>query len=187
VCPRIDPYSGDVRVVAGTFRGRRLVAPRVERGPDVTRPTTDKVRESVFNALVSRGLVHDAAVIDLFAGSGALGIEALSRGARHCTFVERDPRAVAAVRANVDHLGVKDRSRVVVADVMTALRSLTAVDLVLADPPYHFDAWDELLAHTPAPLVIAESDRPLIAPPGWTVSHQRRYGRAWVTWFQKVP
>lgn len=176
-----------MRVVAGTLRGRRLVAPRSERGPDTTRPSTDKVRESVFNALASRGLVEDATVVDLFAGSGALGIEALSRGARHCTFVEGDPRAVKSVRTNLEHLGLMDRSRVLVADVMASLASLPLADLVLVDPPYRFDAWDDLLNAMTAPLVVAESDRPLIAPVGWTVSHQRRYGRAWLTWFEKVP
>jgi 16S rRNA (guanine966-N2)-methyltransferase len=179
-----------VRVVAGAFRGRRLVAPRAARGPDVTRPSTDKVRESVFNALASRGLLEDATVVDLFAGSGALGIEALSRGARYCTFIERDPLAVKALRANLEHVGATDQSRVLAVDVMVALGGpggLAPVDLVLVDPPYRFDRWDELLSRLTAPLVIAESDRPLAAPTEWTVSHQRRYGRAWVTWFEKVP
>lgn len=176
-----------MRVVSGSLGGRRLVAPQAQRGRVVTRPSTDKVRESVFNALASRGLVQDALVMDLFAGSGALGIEALSRGARHCTFVECDALAVKALRTNLDHLNVMDRSRVVVADVMAASSALTPVDLVLVDPPYRFDRWDELLAAMTTPLVIAESDRPLAAPLGWVVAQQRRYGRAWVTWFEKVP
>ncbi len=176
-----------MRVVAGSLRGRRLVAPRRGAGPEVTRPTTDKARESVFNALVSRHLVEDAIVVDLFAGSGALGIEALSRGARHCTFVERDARALEALRTNLEQLGLVDRADVVVADVMTTRHRLAAVDLVFADPPYAFDQWPALLGMLDADLVIAESDRPLEGAAGWSQLQCRRYGRAWVTWFEKVP
>ena len=95
-----------MRVVSGQLRGRRLVSPE---GRD-TRPTTEKVREAVFNALGSLDLVDDAEVIDLYAGTGALGLEALSRGAARCTFVENDRAALEALRHNIDHLGVADRS-----------------------------------------------------------------------------
>ena len=91
-----------MRVVAGDLRGRRIEAPP---GHD-TRPTTDKVREAIFNALGSLDLVRDARVADLFAGTGALGIEALSRGAAHCTFVERDRNVVRTLRGNLEHLGL---------------------------------------------------------------------------------
>jgi 16S rRNA (guanine966-N2)-methyltransferase len=176
-----------VRVVAGSLRGRRLVAPRRGPGPEVTRPTTDKVRESVFNALGSRHLLDDVVVMDLFAGSGALGIEALSRGARHCTFVERDARAVAALRTNLAHLGLSAQAEVVVADVVTARHRLPDVDVVFADPPYEFDQWESLLEAIDARLVVAESDRVLGATPGWDVVQSRRYGRTWVTWLEQVP
>ena len=83
-----------MRVVAGELGGRKLVAPR----GDTTRPTTDKVREAVFNSLAGMGVVEDAVVVDLYAGSGAMGIEALSRGAARCTFVERDRDALRALR-----------------------------------------------------------------------------------------
>ncbi len=96
-----------MRVVAGELRGRRIDAPP---GND-TRPTTDKVREATFNALGSLDLVRDALVVDLYAGSGALGIEALSRGAAHCTFVERDRSALRTLRDNLAALGLDDRSR----------------------------------------------------------------------------
>src|SRR6187401_3741608 len=99
-----------MRVVAGEFGGRRLV------GPDgtATRPTTDRVREAIFNSLGSAGLLEGALVADLFAGSGALGIEALSRGAEHCVFVERDRVAVRAIDENIGTLGLRARARVVV-------------------------------------------------------------------------
>jgi 16S rRNA (guanine966-N2)-methyltransferase len=145
------------------------------------------VREAVFNALASRSELDDAEVVDLFAGSGALGIEALSRGARRCTFVERDPRALEALRTNLTHLGLTANAQVVPGDVMSRLAQLPHSDVVLADPPYDFDRWNELLAGLSARLVIGESDRTLGAPEGWTVTRSRRYGRTWVTWFEQVP
>jgi 16S rRNA (guanine966-N2)-methyltransferase len=117
-----------VRVVAGEFKGRRLRAPRGMR----TRPTADRVREAVFSML---GDVTGARVLDLYAGSGALGIEALSRGAASAVFVERDPRAVAALRENLRSLGLDEPVR-----RQDALRFLAHAegpfDLVFCDPPY---------------------------------------------------
>lgn len=188
VCPAVSARSvPPMRVVGGSLSGRRLMAPTPGKGPEVTRPTTDKVREALFNALTSRDAVADRAVLDLFAGSGALGIEALSRGARQCTFVERDRRAVDALRKNLHHLDLTDRATVVMGDVMSQLERLGPVDLVLADPPYAFDRWDDLLAGIDAPLVVAESDHEVSAPTGWSVGRSRRYGRTWVTWLERVP
>lgn len=169
-----------MRVVSGTLRGRRIEAPA---GTD-TRPTTDKVREATFNALGSLDLVRDALVADLFAGSGALGIEALSRGADHCVFVERDRRALPVLRENLDHLGLVDRSRVIAGDAIVAAARLD-VDLALADPPYDFDRWDELLEVITAPFVVAESGRSIEPPVGWVVRRERRYGRSWVTFLER--
>ena len=176
-----------MRVVAGTLGGRRLVAPPSGNGPATTRPTTDKVREAVFNALQSRQPLEDLTVVDLFAGSGALGIEALSRGAGHCTFVERDRRALDALRTNLQQLGLTGRATVVAGDVMARVGSLPACDLVLADPPYDFDAWASLLAVIEAHTVVAESDRPLDGDERWEVLRTRAYGRTWVTWLHRVP
>jgi 16S rRNA (guanine966-N2)-methyltransferase len=174
-----------MRVVAGELRGRRIEAPP---GRD-TRPTTDKVRESVFNALGSLDLVRDATVADLFAGSGAVGIEALSRGAAHCTFVERDRAALRVLRQNLADLGLDDRSKVIGGDAMVMGRGLR-VDIVLADPPYGFDAWPELLATTAAPFVVAEADHrldTLDGIEGWHVTRTKRYGRTWITFFEREP
>ncbi len=172
-----------MRVVAGELRGRRIEAPE---GKD-TRPTTDMVREAVFNALASLGLVRDARVADLFAGTGALGIEALSRGAASCTFVERDRNALRVLRGNLEHLGVTGRSRVVQGDALTQAVTLD-VDLVLADPPYDFDGWAGLLGSLSASFVVAEAGRSLetLAVPGWNATRARRYGRAWVTFFERI-
>jgi 16S rRNA (guanine966-N2)-methyltransferase len=117
-----------LRVVAGTFKGRRLAAPRGTR----TRPTADRVREALFSML---GDVGGARVLDLYAGSGALGIEALSRGADSAVFVERDPRAVAAIERNLASLGLEET--VARQDVLRFLaRADAAWDLVFCDPPY---------------------------------------------------
>ena len=133
-----------------------------------TRPTTDKVREAVFNALGSLDVVVDARVADLYAGSGALGFEALSRGAAHCTFVERDRAALSAIEENRAALGVRDRTRVKNGDPVTMAASIEA-DLVFADPPYGFDDWPRLLAALPATasFVVAEAAGEVAAPPGW--------------------
>jgi 16S rRNA (guanine966-N2)-methyltransferase len=117
-----------VRVVAGEFRGRRIAAPRGMR----TRPTADRVREALFSML---GDVSGARVLDLYAGSGALGIEALSRGAESALFVERDPRAVAAIERNLESLGLEQA--VLRQDAVRFLaRAEGTFDLVFCDPPY---------------------------------------------------
>ena len=170
-----------MRVVAGELRGRRIEAPP---GND-TRPTTDKVREATFNALGSLDLIRDAVVVDLYAGTGALGIEALSRGAASCTFVERDRTALRTLRANLDHLGLKERSSVMTGDARVLAPGLPA-DVVLADPPYGFDAWPELLAAVRADFVVAESARQIEPPPGWEAVRSKRYGRTWVTFLERT-
>lgn len=166
-----------MRIVAGSARGRRIVAPQ---GLD-TRPTTDRVREALFNSLGSLGAVVDARVLDAFAGSGALGLEALSRGAAHVTFVEHDHRARHAVEANLATLGFADRATVIDSDVHHYLPVAPAFDLMVCDPPYAFDAWDDLLANSPAPLVAVESDREVHIPDGWELVRQKRYGSTVVT------
>lgn len=173
-----------MRIVAGELRGRLIEAPP---GRD-TRPTTDKVREAVFNALGSLDVVRDAVVADLYAGSGALGIEALSRGAAEVVFVERDRAALRVLRANLENLGLADRARVQHGDVL-ALAGRVSADLVLADPPYEFEAWGELLAKLDAGFVVAESGRSLedlSDQDGWRSVRAKRYGRTWVTFFERI-
>jgi 16S rRNA (guanine966-N2)-methyltransferase len=121
-----------VRIIAGAWRGRVIDAPP---GPS-TRPTADRVRETLFSMLVSRlGTFDDLRVADLFAGSGALGFEVLSRGAAEVTFVETDPKAIAIIRSNAEKLGAGDRVRVRPGSAL-ALPSGDPFDLVFADPPY---------------------------------------------------
>ena len=161
-----------LRVIAGEVRGRRL---RVPEGMDL-RPSTSRVREAVFNSLHSQGWLQDADALDLFAVSGALGLEAVSRGAASATFVESARPALAALRANIGATGFGDRCRVVPGDVMEELPRLGGhFDVALCDPPYGFDAWEELLLELSAKVVVVESDRAVEPGPGWDVVKQRRY------------
>jgi len=166
-----------MRVVAGEFGGRKLVAP----DGMTTRPTTDKVREAVFNSLVAQGIVEDAAVVDLFAGSGALGIEALSRGATRCIFVERDRNALLALRANVAALRIEDRATIVTSDVMAWVPAMRGVDLALIDPPYTFDAWSTLLTLVQVQYAVCEAALEVPPPAGWETLRAKRYGRTFTT------
>ncbi len=176
-----------MRVIAGTARGRRLVAPD---GP-ATRPTTDRVREATFNALGSLGVVVDAVVLDLFAGSGAMGIEALSRGAAHVTFVDSDRAARTAIEANLASCAMAGSATVVAAPaerfLADAARTGTSFDLAFVDPPYGFDAWDGLLAELPAALVVVESGAPVDPAAGWDLVRTKRYGRTHVTIHERNP
>ena len=161
-----------LRIIAGEARGRRLTAPE---GMEV-RPTTSRVREAVFNSLHSQGCLEGADVLDLFAGSGALGLEAVSRGAASATFVESAPSALAALKANIDGTGFNDRCRVVPGDVMKELAGLGhGFDVALCDPPYGFDAWPQLLSQLPSDTVVAESNQAADLGPDWVVVKQRRY------------
>jgi 16S rRNA (guanine966-N2)-methyltransferase len=170
-----------MRVIGGTARGRRLVAPH---GTDV-RPTGDRVREAVFNTLGSMDEVVGRRYLDLFAGSGALGLEALSRGAEHCVFVDSSRRSLRTVRDNVASLGFAERSEVIASDALRYLRETDpTVDVALVDPPYAFDDWSSLLRLVPARLVVAESDRPVAPPAGSEVLRERRYGGTVVTMIQ---
>ena len=142
-----------MRIIAGTHRGRRIAAP----AGDATRPTSDRVREALFSIL---GPLEGVDVLDLFAGSGALGLEALSRGAASATLVERARPAVACIRANVAALGMEDRARVVPRDWRSALAAERAAGrafgLCLLDPPYSLTHRVEAqLEALLAPLVAA--------------------------------
>ena len=159
-----------MRVVSGTARGRKLVAPK----GDATRPTSDFVREAIFNALRAHADLDGAAVLDLFAGTGALGIEALSRGAAHATFVESHRAALAALRTNLEATGFAERATILAADATKA--TLPAVDVAFADPPYAFAAWDDLLTRVDADLVVIESDREIDPGEPWRVLRSKRYG-----------
>lgn len=173
-----------MRIIAGKWRGRPLVAPK----GDATRPTADRTREALFSMLVSRiGSFEDLAVADLFAGSGALGLEALSRGAASCLFVEQDKAALDALRANIAKLGAKGDVR---ALSVLALGPATApLDLVMMDPPYGtgagvvaLDKLTRLGWIRPASWVSIETARDeVVEVAGFAIDAEKVYGKARVT------
>jgi 16S rRNA (guanine966-N2)-methyltransferase len=169
-----------MRVVAGVAGGQRLRAPAGRR----LRPTSERVREALFNSLGSLDAICGATVLDLFAGTGALGIEALSRGATSAVFVDADAQAVRAVEDNLGATGLGGRARVVQADVFRFLAGAPALptfDVAFADPPYAFDDWARLLALVPARLVALEARSHVELGLGWHPLRSRRYGDTVVT------
>ena len=178
-----------MRIIGGEARSRLIDAPR---GMD-TRPTQDKVRESLFNIL--QGQVQDSCVLDLFAGSGALGLEAISRGARYAVFVDSARQAAAIVQANADKLGFHDRAKVVQADWRAAVTRLSAqsaqaFDLIFMDPPYKMENTGEMCRHlldcgvlAPEAMIVIEHDwdTPPKLPDAFRVTDIRRYGSTGIT------
>ena len=152
-----------MRIIAGQLRGRPLQAPP----GSATRPTGDRVREALFSMLTSRlGSFEGLRVADLYAGSGALGLEAVSRGAAEAVFVDTDPRAQAAIRANAAKLGISDKVRVLGGSATDLPRS-EPFDLILADPPYAIGSGTG--------VVKAVSEAGWLAPGGWlSVETERR-------------
>ena len=171
-------------MISGSVGGRKLVAPE----GSATRPTPERVREATFNALGSLGVVSGATVLDLFAGSGAMGIEALSRGAAHATFVDHDPAARRAIEANLAACRLEEAAEVVASTVarFVATAAGRTWDLALLDPPYDFDGWPELLLDLPARLVVAEAGTEVEPPFGWAVVRAKRYGRSHVVIAERV-
>jgi 16S rRNA (guanine966-N2)-methyltransferase len=178
-----------MRIVGGSHRGRRLMAPKGE----TVRPTSDRAREALFNILSHGQLAAegvpliDAAVLDAFAGTGALGLEALSRGAASATFIECDPEALAALRKNVAALDEGARARILPGDATNPPRAAAPCDIVFIDPPYRsglaVPGLSGLAAAgwlAPQALIIIEiAAREDFAPPaGFTLEAERVYGAA---------
>ena len=168
-----------MRVIGGRSRGRRLSA----RLPPSVRPTSDRVREAIFDILGSQGGVEGLSVVDLFCGSGALGVEALSRGAASTTFVDLDPDALAAVRRNLDAVGLGDEPATLVRAALPGWLGSAAAgpfDLALCDPPYDFEDWPALLGALRARRRrhgIGGTDRARRALGGRERAPVRRYAR----------
>ena len=168
-----------MRIIAGQWRGRTIEAPP----GTATRPTGDRTREALFSMLASRlGTFSDLRVADLFAGTGALGLEALSRGAAHCTFVENGRQAIEALRRNVAKLGAGDRADV---RAQSALHGLPGpFDLVLIDPPYASGLGPQALAALgdavpPGAWVSVETGaRETVAAEGFSLEAERVHGKA---------
>lgn len=174
-----------MRIIAGQFRGRTLEAPKGQS----TRPTGDRVREALFSMLASRvGSFEGLRVADLYAGSGALGFEALSRGAAFATFVETDPSAQAAIKANAAKLGVAERVRILGGSALALPRS-DPFELIFADPPYAPGSGSVIVKAVSGadwlPVggwMSVETDRQdPIEPAGYEVEVERQIGRARIT------
>lgn len=170
-----------MRIIAGRWRGRPLDAPKGE----TTRPTSDRAREGLFSMLASRlGSFEDLAVADLFAGTGALGLEALSRGAAHCTFIEKDRAALATLRRNIDRLGTAERAEVRAQAVEHAPPPPRLCDLVMLDPPYGAGLAQPGLERAVAWLApggwlsVELHGETLELPPGLDLDAERRFGKA---------
>jgi 16S rRNA (guanine966-N2)-methyltransferase len=176
-----------LRIIAGRHRGRRLAAPPGE----ATRPTADRVRQALFDMLwhapwAGREAIEGARVLDGFAGTGALGLEALSRGAAHATFLETDRAALAALRANIAACGEAARCAVLAADATRPPRAAAPCGLVFLDPPYRAGLLEAALAALaaagwigPEALVCAEyGGPPPLPPPGFAVLAERAHGAA---------
>ncbi len=159
-----------MRIIAGSANGRRLTVARTSG----LRPTTDRVKEAIFSMLDAEAMRRASSlpfgfprVLDLYAGSGALGIEALSRGADHADFVERDRRAAAAIQENLARTGLEPRARLLLLSVKDALSHLAGpYDLILADPPYSDSAAPELLQ-------ILAKEPPLVKGGILVIEHER--------------
>lgn len=179
-----------MRIIAGKWRGRPLVAPK----GDTTRPTADRTRETLFSMLTSRlGTFEGLSVADLFAGSGALGFEALSRGAANCLFVEQDRPALDALRANAEKLGV--RADVRPGSVLGLGTAPTPLDLILMDPPYGSGAGavalDKLArlgwTHDGSWIAIETGRGETIAVAGFDVDAVRDVSKARIHLLRRVP
>jgi 16S rRNA (guanine966-N2)-methyltransferase len=179
-----------VRVIAGSAKGRRLVDV-----PEGVRPVSDRVREGLFSSLGDR--IEGAHVLDLYAGTGALGIEALSRGAVDALFVDRDRGSVAAIRQNLARTGFEERARVVRDEAVRALEgSDRSYDLVFVDPPYEADPADVELAlaalsandllRAGFTVVVTRGRRSstLVIPVDWSPARRLAYGDSVVTLFR---
>ena len=178
-----------MRIVGGSLRGRRLRTPAADR----VRPTGERVREALFDILIHGGMptpLEGARVVDLFAGTGALGLEALSRGAAHLTAVESEADVRGVLRANIEALGCAGRATVIAADASFLPSPTSACDLALLDPPYRSGLAAPALGSLvdggwldDAATVVVEHaiDDPFEAPEALSVSDYRRYGRTGLT------
>ncbi|MEX0885185.1 MAG: RsmD family RNA methyltransferase [Phycisphaeraceae bacterium] len=193
-----------MRIIAGELRGRRILGPR---DASTTRPITDRVKTSLFDRLEHRGLLADAAVLDIFAGTGSLGLEALSRNARHATFVERDRDALGRLKRNLADLALADRAGVLRVDagrpgwLDTLAEPALPARVAFMDPPYALleraGGWDrmrpllEALARVTEPggVMIVRTVRQVDAAPvpGWTAPESHLHGSMKLHWYELAP
>lgn len=177
-----------MRVITGSARGRRL---ETLNGEDVTRPTTESVKEAMFSMIQFE--LEDKKVLDLFAGSGQLGIEALSRGARVCTFVENNRQALKIVQSNLAHCALEEKANVVLSDADSFLLRKNSFDIALLDPPYNKGMLQRALpalvtAMADGGVIMCESSVNDDLPEkvnGWYAERVRKHGKTKITLYRK--
>lgn len=173
-----------MRIIAGQFRGRRLASVGKGDASAHLRPTSDRVRESLFNVLSNLDVIPGARVLDLFAGTGALGLEAVSRGAAHATFVDKGRTATEMIKTNISLTGCGDRTDSIHRDA-TRLGACSGApyQLIFLDPPYRKELGERALLSAlaggwlaPAATVVWEEGKEAAAPAGFRIIDRRRYG-----------
>ncbi len=184
-----------MRIIGGQHRGTALASVGKGDAGAHLRPTTDRVRESLFNVLQGGRFgdpVTDAHVLDLFAGTGALGLEALSRGATHITFVENGRAGQKLIRANIAKLNRADDTTLITSDA-ARLPKGTACNLIFLDPPYGKGLGQKALKAAKdtgwiadEALIVWEESQPQVAPQDFQTADQRRYGDTWITFLQRA-
>lgn len=177
-----------MRVITGSLRGRNL---ETLGGEDITRPTSQSTKEALFSSIQFE--LEDKKILDLFAGSGQLGIEAISRGARHCTFVESNKNAYAIVEQNIKKCNIEDKCRLVFAQANTFLMQKDNFDIAFVDPPYHKGFIEECL---PKLVTVMNEDGVIICESAndeelpervddWSIERQRKYGKTKLSYYRK--
>lgn len=180
-----------MRIIGGTHRGTTLADVGAGDAAAHLRPTSDRVRESLFNVLQGGRFgepIRGAKVLDLFAGTGALGLEALSRGAAHVTFIDNGKAAQALIRENIKKLKRQSDTTLLPTDATQSPKTTTPANLVFLDPPYGMQLGPKALASAKSSgwigsdtLIVWEENAAQIAPVGFSLLDSRRYGQTWVT------
>lgn len=177
-----------MKVITGILRGRNL---DTLGGDDVTRPTTQSTKEALFSSIQFE--IEDKRILDLFAGSGQLGIEAISRGARHCTFVENNKSAYRIIENNISKCHIEDKCKLVMSEAESFLMQKNNFDIAFVDPPYHKDLilkslpkLSQLMSEDG--VIICESAKDEELPEcvnGWVITRQKNYGKSKLSYYRK--
>ena len=162
-----------MRVISGSAKGRKLVVP----SGDHVRPTKDRVKEAIFNSLHSYGLVESRSFLDLFSGTGSLGIEALSRGAKSVVFIDHHAEAINCIILNVEKLNYGSTSKILKTDALSFLERDDYFDVALLDPPYKYEHWGTLLKQVNAHSIVIESSEQVTLESDWEIIKSQKYGQ----------
>ncbi len=162
-----------MRVISGSAKGRKLVVP----SGDHVRPTKDRVKEAIFNSLHSYGLVESRSFLDLFSGTGSLGIEALSRGAKSVVFIDHHAEAIDCIILNVEKLNYGSTSKILKTDALSFLERDDYFDVALLDPPYKYEHWGTLLKQVNAHSIVIESSEQVTLESDWEIIKSQKYGQ----------